>query len=501
MKKITLRVLSLALVLCMVFALAACTDDEGGNNNGTMDENLGTVEEGDNYEYAKSLIPDVNYEGYEFRILCMNSSSTYDSYKSRNVIATENLSIPVNDEVFARNQYLESKLNIKIKGVDNFDDYTIKDEIQAAVTSGDDRYDIVFAPMRHLADLSAAGCFLDLKSVEELNLEGPWWDQGAVRDLTIGGKLYFCASDGDILDKQTTWGTMFNKKLCVDNSLEYPYQLVRDGEWTADKYIEYARQVKSDLNGDGEYDENDLWGILTENNSTPGFYFGFNGYITKKNSDDIPEFSMTDAHALSAVDKALEIVLDDDIALKVEDFESPDSTMSNWLYASYMFSNDQVLFRTTDINTVERLRNMEADFGILPMPKLDENQESYTCGSATAVGTAVAIPVTVQDVSKVGTILEAFVSTSRYTLLKGYYDANLQGIITRDDESSEMLDIIFSTRHFDLGYCFDWGGLGYILRDVAADKSNTFVSKYDSVSTVAQKALDETVKKFQALAY
>ena len=67
----------------------------------------------DSYAYAKSLIPDVDYDGYEFRVLTLEQSFEYQTYTARNVIAEELLSIPINDAVYERNKYLEKKLGCK----------------------------------------------------------------------------------------------------------------------------------------------------------------------------------------------------------------------------------------------------------------------------------------------------------------------------------------------------------------------------------------------------
>ena len=44
-------------------------------------------------------------------------------------------------------------------------------------------------------------------------------------------------------------------------------------------------------------------------------------------------------------------------------------------------------------------------------------------------------------------------------VIPAYYDVQLKTKIARDDESSEMLDIIFAGRKYDLGSIYDWGGL------------------------------------------
>jgi len=465
------------------------TQDQGTAPTGELDP--------DSYEYAKSLIPDVKYDR-EFRILTTTASTTFNPstpYYSRNVFAEETLEVPINDNILERNAYLEEKLGIKIVSMQ---ETKAAEALRNSAKSQLDTYDVAYVPMKDAATLATEGYLVDLNDVNGIDLTQIWWDQAAIEDLSLDGKLYFTASDGDIVDKQCTWATMFNKNVLTKYSLEEPYQLVIDGDWTIDKYMEYAKTAGEDLNGDGVKGVTDEWGIVTEYNSIVGFYFGFGGTITTKNDDDIPEFDMIDnTRALEAIEKAFEVVLNDETTIRCENMKgkTPDGS-SEWLWASTMFTTDLTLFRSCDINTVERWRNMEADFGIVPMPKLDEDQEEYACGVATAVGTGVCIPTSVGDLDFVGAALEAFTSTSRYTLREGYYETTLGGILARDDQVRIMLDKIFDTRSFDLGYVYDWGGIGYLFKNMGMSGSTNFSSEYDKIIGQAESAREDTLEAF-----
>lgn len=86
----------------------------------------------------------------------------------------------------------------------------------------------------------------------------PWWDQRANEDLTVGGKLYFTTGDISILDNMCTMVLFFNKQLIEDNSLDDPYELVKNGTWTLDKLFAMSEKVANDLDGDQQMSiEND----------------------------------------------------------------------------------------------------------------------------------------------------------------------------------------------------------------------------------------------------
>ena len=231
---------------------------------------------------------------------------------------------------------------------------------------------------------------------------------------------------------------------------------------------------------------------MTEYDSATCFYYAFGGCVTDKNGSDEPQLRLGDSDMREAVDKATLTLRDNANVFKVEQMGG------NWLAASDMFINNQAMFRITNLTTTERWRNMEADFGILPMPKLNEEQKNYVhlCKNGA---TGVCVPNTNTDLDFTAICLEAFVSFSRYTLREGYFESTMQGMVSRDEETARMLNLIFDTRAFDLGYIFDFGcseaglmdGTGYLLKKIAADPSMQFGSQWDSIRDKAQAQIDD----------
>ena len=92
---------------------------------------------------------------------------------------------------------------------------------------------------------------------------------------------------------------------------------------------------------------------------------------------------------------------------------------------------------------------MENDFGIIPYPKLDENQERYY--SRVSYYNAPIVPITNNTPEKTGAVLEYFNYVSHDTVIPAYCDVVLYGKVTRDEDSRDMLDIIFNSRVVDIG--------------------------------------------------
>ena len=142
-----------------------------------------------------------------------------------------------------------------------------------------------------------------------------------------------------------------------------------------------------------------------------------------------------------------------------------------------MFSEDRALMMWIRMRVVETLRNMVTDFGIIPIPKFDEQQESFYHTVNRYTGAAVAVPNTSAfDPQTAGVIIEAMSAESRYSLLPAYYETNLGTKIARDPESTLMLDIIMQNRVYDTGELYDIGGLSWELYSMTMSNNADFGS-------------------------
>lgn len=162
-----------------------------------------------------------------------------------------------------------------------------------------------------------------------------------------------------------------------------------------------------------------------------------------------------------------------------------------------MFSNNRALFRTCALIGVEEQRSAELSFGILPYPKFDEAQEEYNNFVSTLGVPGVCIPSTVTDKERTGAIIDAMASEAVNTIRYAYYDQTLYNRLVRDEESYEMLNLIFDTRTYDLGHIYDWGGLGWLLRDMNQSRKTDFTSEYQKLESKAQVELEKTMELYK----
>jgi len=142
------------------------------------------------------------------------------------------------------------------------------------------------------------------------------------------------------------------------------------------------------------------------------------------------------------------------------------------------------------------MRASETDFGLIPWPKFDENQENYAHIAIPSAAKCITIPVTQADTEFAGFILEAMAAKSKYTLTPAYYEVALTEKYMRDEESVGMLEIILDTLNFDLAYSNAWGSLTANVQTSVRTGASTFASTIDSTLPAFESAMQKTVDTY-----
>jgi hypothetical protein len=267
---------------------------------------------------------------------------------------------------------------------------------------------------------------------------------------------------------------LFNKRLVQDLGLDCPYEHVRNGTWTIDVFGQMGKAAISDLDGSGR---------VTPQRGR----FGYQAQsYTAKNEDDIPFLAMNNERFINTFNKIFDILHSPDFLY--------DLTMSN--HGDRQFLEGRALFFTeVSLANTHNLRNMEDDYGILPHPKFDNEQEHYW--SSTGLPHVMCIPITNPELDRTGIILEALCYESYKTVRPEYYETLLKTKLAgRDDESADMLDLIFGFRIYELGRMY-WDGV--IANTIAAlnrTRTNTIVSTIEANLEAYNTAINTTVDVF-----
>jgi len=459
MKKNFTKFASLALVVVMLLtALVACTESgngetttpAGNNNNTTTPAGVdnGTTSEGETTEAAP---PKVDCGEYEFIILCKDNELWFEMYANETGAQTGDA---ISDALYTREVTLEEDYNCQITLVKD-SKANEKIQLNAGSGSGDHIADAVYVTGTQTLALAKVGALRNIYSIPELKISASYWDQNIQKEYQIGKSLYCLEGDINIRDDLRTMQVTVNKDLYEKYDLKSTYgdlyDLVRDKKWTFDKMFEMCKDLYEDPDDNGHSME-DTYGLLAEG-TAPYYFFLGSGLRAVKNNNDSLESCLDDPLLLEGVDKAL--TLASAPAVCIVNSGKIIGMTSTWTDAITIFKNDQALFRSSALSSVNGYIDMKSDYGIIPIPMLFETGTRYYCWTSAGNHYPLAIPYEgVEDISMTATIIEAMAYYSKYLETDNYNEAFYERLadfrLGQTPDDAEMLDTIFDSKTFEL---------------------------------------------------
>ena len=406
---------------------------------------------------------------------------------------------PVNEATLSRNALLEQEYGFTIQAEFNDEWGPFIDRVTNDYMAGTATYDVVCTGLQTMASLAAEGYFKDLYKLGDashLDLNAEWWDVAANEDMSIGNRLYFTTGDIMQMDDEYTRCVFYNKGMARDHQLEDLPTLVYDGKWTLDVMYEMMKQVASE-NDDGVMNVtgNDVWGCVSNAFELWSLVLGCDCPQVEKDQNDYPVMAMMNEKNVNAWLKAFEMFTDKERYAYSEMFYP-------WGHADYhvvrdQFTDGKALFTVgivTYVNSSE-FREANISYGILPMPKYDNHQDTYATTVDPYHFYVLSILQTCEDVDFVTFALEAMAYLSSELVTKEYYERTLKNKrLPDDDDSPRMLDIIFSNRLVDISVAFNWDDcIQYYNQTIWAGQpelASTLESKLPKFNQEMQKTID-----------
>ncbi|HPE95004.1 MAG TPA: ABC transporter substrate-binding protein [Bacillota bacterium] len=494
MKKLAVF-LALLLLATMLFS---CNDKDVSQSTGSTDS-TSSSDESASSEYVKL---DKYYENGVLRILGKKDGA--HTYSKRQWLYNEELlGETINDAVDTRNRWLLENYGIEVQyTADTSGNYFINDTVQLLVDSGTDEYDVVCDSLTALSTLAQKGALYALDELEYLDLANDRWDQAVTEKLSILGKTYYAAGDILITDDDYTYCTLYNKDMFTEYDLgaicgeSNMYDLVDNGGWTYDQMHQMTKQVAGEVDGDGTMTKYDRWGVVSDISSIYILMAGSN-YSMSQLVDGEPQLSVQSDRAINLFTKASELLNDADVSLYSERIGGS----SYYSDGEAIFGDGRSLFYIWKISAIYNFAaDFTVNFGVLPIPKAEEDQSSYYNAAAYIHFSAVAIPITNGDNLELTCVaLEALAALGKEYLTPAYIETTLKLKKLQDDNDSRMIDLIIGNRTFDLATIYDWGGLGSFFNKFAATGNTEMVSAWNAIASSTQAAMEETVEVFRKL--
>ncbi len=488
MKKTTSEILAFLLLLSAL--LTGCGN--GKSSEETENQPADTQSQAETVEAAEETeeeitdnLPAKSYGGGSVKVkIYEGSEQNYDM-----VTEDEEIGETLHDAVYRRNRAVEERYDVAFEVTQTTDTNTL----HASVMAQSDDFELLFYPICYSISLSSQGDFLSTEDLPYVDLDKPWWDGSLRRDLSINGNLFFLSGDISPSGLNMSSALLFNKNLFTQLGIEYPYDTVREGKWTLDSLASIISGQTTDVDGDGEissaYDSSDRFGLTGWMWSIPnGLYYGSGERFVNNNSEGTPVLDFNLEKTVSIYEKIYDILISKQSYFAVNTGEEYDNTFR-------VFSADRSLLLDVKLYDMSKLRDMESDFGVLPIPKYDEAQDSYYSFVNNA-SNMISVPKTVSDPEKCSIILEAMASESYKDLTPSFKEAILKGKYSRDRESGEMVDIIIRSRVFDIAYIYGITGFGDLIRPLIMSQSTSITSTIQSYRPAAEAALEGIVKQF-----
>ena len=481
-------------VLLSISLFAACGNEKDETIT-TSEQTQDVQNEVEVTEQPDYIVPEVDYDGEIFNIYVYHYQGAYKICEYDAITAEATNGDIINDGILQRNQAVENALNVTIKA------YSEGQGAQSLINSilADDKsYDAALLEQQRCRSmLGGEGYLMNLRDISTLDFDASWVNGAVNETMTFNNQQYVMLNDICMYSMLSGGCLYFSKSLIEANSLDNPYQMVYDGKWTLDNFIGLSKRVSADLNGDGIFDQNDSFGM----NGSPTVVMmcvrTANCRVTDTSNISDPKIVLNNEKTINVVDKLTELLSNEQVNMQPDKFKKNplDDVWYNIILP--MFKNNQLLFTFNWVFYSQELRDMETDFGIMPMPKYDENQGQYYSYLSDNWSEFLMVPSTVKNPDMVGNVLNAMGYYSQQILYPEVVNRTVMDKTIRDDNAADMLDIIFRNTLFDANDFFMWdgGSLYNIWANCVSKKENVFASSYAKLEGTIQKNMNKDMEK------
>ncbi len=442
MKKQALLVRLFALVLvCAMMAVAfvGCTNDKDSEETKDTQEKV-TGPATDANGLIMDNLPDVNF-GRTFHIL------GEEKYKNQYFGVEEGSNDAVHPVIFKRNETVQERLGVEFEWSHAQGDWGAREtfikEVETSVKGGGTVIDATICYNLVPQVIAERGMAANLYGTKYLDLTGPWWPQVYVNEMVVNDTIYGLVESNDYGLLKNMMAMFFNNDMLESRSLESPYDLVKNNEWTIDKLAELIKDTYEDTNGNSKVDVNeDTFGVCTATAAKrDAWLFGLGFKLSEVQNDEIVS-NVNESYFLPYIDRML-------------DFYSTDDAYKNDSAQHKMFVEERVYFYCAGVLLTNEIKNKDLDinYGVVPMPKLTSDQDRYYTHLSNTHD-AWCVPVSASDMDVSSAVLECMASEAYRSIGPTYYDSYVKLRFAPDERLSDMYDLIRESVTFDFVYLY-----------------------------------------------
>ena len=492
MKK-TIALILAAVMLSAVSCSEAPTEPESPQGSTSADAGVLQAEPeavGEETEITRentpdSLPADLDFGGRTFTVYYSNGFDWTEFIEGGEELTGE----VVSDTVFESNQSVAERLNIDLKYyAENTGDYSnINTLVSNLIMANDSTYDVYLGEQYGLVQTAVKGFYRNVFELPYLDFEKPWWNVTFMENLQLTNDFrMFMTGDFNLTTMNQLFVQYFNKRIYTDlyGDPDELYGTVLEGAWTVDKMSGLIESSYSDLNGDGKTDPSDRLGYvayMTFSTVDPFMYCG-DVHYTSRDEEGRIVIDMNQERAVTLTEKVVKLF----------------NQTGSYTVDTSPFTAGGSLFCAGLLRSASGFRDMEDDFGFLPSPKLDEEQEYYR----NLVGDCnlfTVIPVTCVDADLAAAVLEALNAQTYRTVVPAWYEVSLKLKYSRDLISSDIIDLIHDSIYTDFLFAYSpmLSQMGQVMRDLVTNNNTNYMSNVAKRDKVSQKMLQNLYKDLE----
>ena len=489
---------SLSLILASVIlacaALTSCSEKAADETTADTTPTTANAEtaadtETETETEESDRFADVNYGGKTFTVY--TSVDTNDATNGDAFIrgTGEYTGEAINDAVYDRNNKVMDLLGINLEFVEaNYDMNAATNQIKIQIQAGDTVWQVAANDIRSLASLSSGGFIANIYNNDILDMEKNYWYADSMRDLMfLDGGMYLLVGDY-FTDALSSCHTLYANEEIINNVYgdeNYVNKMVFDGTWTIDKMTQMVGENYTDTDGDGKKSGGDTYGYACVGmwGSAIPMLISQDIHFVDKTADSV-EYAFNNEHSIAVLDKLQALYYSDG---------TNTTACGDITTLRTFFINKQCLFMGYNrLGDLTRFREVEFPIGVLPYPKYEESQENYV-SLISEYAAFCGIPVTNGDTERTGVILENLCAESYNGVREAYNKATLNFKYIRDEDSAEMLNLVFDTGVFNLADALGITTIGDLLKSNASNGNPDIASSYAKVLKPSTKLLDKSI--------
>ena len=313
----TKKLLSLALLFILLLSAVSCASRPENDNTTPVliNETSDAVTSSNAVSDETTTVHDDLPAGYSLGGRNMTIYSVGSSVAAKEFYSEGLNGEIINDAVYMRNSTIEERLDCKIVNKENSRRHQhFGDDLKTFCDclSGSQEYDLCVTASYKMATAAYSGHLSNLYDCEYVDLTKDYYSQGYNKMLSIGNGQYLAAGPFSMSYYRYMIVFLFNKTMFNKYDLKYPYDVVRNQEWTFEYAATLAETFYSDLNGNTQADESDQYGFYlfvgSGSSQTDGFMSACNLRLVDKDSDNFYTYSIDTEQFVRAIDNIMKLL-------------------------------------------------------------------------------------------------------------------------------------------------------------------------------------------------